>query len=94
MSFTAKPAPASSATRILKGAGDRLGSLSLREFGRQPARREGAGATASAALDTPVQPCEPSVELVQLAGQTRARQVRCSCGEELTIELEYEGDPA
>lgn len=94
MSFTAKPAAPSSATRILKSAGDRLGSLFLREFGGQPARREGLGASAPAAANTPAEPCEPSVELVQLAGQTRALQVRCSCGEELTIELEYEGDPA
>lgn len=94
MTFTTQPTASSPATRILKGAGDRLGSLSLREFGGPAARREGAGAAAPATKNTPAEPCEPSVELVQLAGQTRALQVRCSCGEELTIELEYEGDPA
>jgi len=83
---------AARATRILKGAGTSLGAPALQDLGAPASpRRTSAG---SALTPQASEPCEPSVELVQLGGTTRALQVRCSCGEELTIELDYEGDPA
>lgn len=83
---------AARATRILKGAGTSLGAPALQDLGAPaPRRRPSAGPAANPQAS---EPCEPSVELVQLGGTTRALQVRCSCGEELTIELDYEGDPA
>lgn len=83
---------AARATRILKGAGTSLGAPALQDLGAPASpRRTSVG---SALTPQASESCEPSVELVQLGGTTRALQVRCSCGEELTIELDYEGDPA
>lgn len=83
---------AARATRILKGAGTSLGAPALQDLSAPASRRR---TTARPAVNPQAsESCEPSVELVQLGGTTRALQVRCSCGEELTIELDYEGDPA
>lgn len=66
---------------ILKGEAAQTSQPALRELGR-PARPLGATSTT----------CEPRLELIRLAGQVRGLEVHCTCGEKMTIELEFEGD--
>lgn len=50
--------------------------------------RVGAGASAPATEEP--ERCEKEVRLVRIAGEVRAVELRCSCGEATTIELAYE----